>query len=68
MFDLTKTYFLISGIAGGNPHYVTTGSAVFSRFAVQSDLQFEIDAREMPKGWDTGYWYKPPFFLFLPTY
>ncbi|EJU00311.1 NUP-domain-containing protein [Dacryopinax primogenitus] len=50
LFDFTKTYFLIAGIGGGNPYRVTTGSAVYARFAIQSAL------REAPSNWTTGYW------------
>ncbi|ESK98411.1 purine nucleoside [Moniliophthora roreri MCA 2997] len=54
-FDLTKTYFLIGGIAGINPKLGTLGSVTFARYAVQVDLQFEIDGREIPAGFNTGY-------------
>lgn len=54
-FDLRKTYFLITGIAGVNPHYATLGSIALSRFAVQVALQYEIDPRDLPPGWTTGY-------------
>jgi purine nucleoside permease len=55
MFSLTKTYFLIAGIAGVNPHQGTTGTAAFARFAIQVALQYEVDAREIPPDWKTGY-------------
>ncbi|KAG7087702.1 hypothetical protein E1B28_013649 [Marasmius oreades] len=54
-FDLTHTYILIAGIAGGNPKLVTTGSVTFARYAVQVGLQHEIDAREIPSSFTTGY-------------
>ena len=54
-FDLTKTYFLISGIAGVDPAQGTLGSAHWARFAVDGGLQNEIDAREAPADWNTGY-------------
>ncbi|EEB94736.1 hypothetical protein MPER_06402, partial [Moniliophthora perniciosa FA553] len=50
LFDLTQTYFLISGVAGISPKWGTTGSVTFARFAVQVALQHEIDAREIPPG------------------
>ncbi|RFU35243.1 hypothetical protein B7463_g1163, partial [Scytalidium lignicola] len=55
-FNLTSTYFLITGIAGGNPHLITTGSVTFARYAIQFDLQYEFDPRQMPANlsW-TGY-------------
>lgn len=55
LFDLTKTYFLIAGTAGINPKVTTIGSVTFARFAVQVALQFEIDAREKPANFPTGY-------------
>ncbi|BGO94510.1 hypothetical protein NBRC10512_000313 [Rhodotorula toruloides] len=55
-FDLTSTYFLIAGIAGINPYMGTLGSAGFARFSVQSGLAYELDARQMPANWSTGYW------------
>lgn len=55
LFDLTKTYFMIAGIAGVNPYYGTTGTAAFARYAIQVALQYEIDAREIPSNWSTGY-------------
>ncbi|KAF9264601.1 NUP-domain-containing protein [Marasmius fiardii PR-910] len=55
MFDLSKTYFLISGISGINPNRGTIGSVTLARFAVQVGLQHEIDAREIPAGFSTGY-------------
>ncbi|KAE8442042.1 hypothetical protein EG329_003899 [Mollisiaceae sp. DMI_Dod_QoI] len=54
-FDLTHTYFLIAGVAGINPKMGTLGSVVLSRYAVQVDLQYEFDAREIPAAWKTGY-------------
>ncbi|KAI9745841.1 MAG: hypothetical protein M1818_000522 [Claussenomyces sp. TS43310] len=54
-FNLSTTYFLIAGIAGGNPHLVTTGSVAFARYAVQSDLQYLFDSRQIPANDSTGY-------------
>ncbi|KAK6541722.1 hypothetical protein TWF694_007515 [Orbilia ellipsospora] len=50
LFDLTQTYFLMTGIAGINPYFGTTGSVTFPRFAVQLMLQYEIDPRQLPNG------------------
>ncbi|KAI0713423.1 purine nucleoside permease [Earliella scabrosa] len=55
VFDLTHTYFLIAGIAGISPRLATLGSVTFARFGVQVTLQFEIDAREKPAEFPTGY-------------
>ncbi len=54
-FDLSKTYFLIAGIAGVDPAYGTLGSAHWARYAIDGGLQNEIDAREAPADWSTGY-------------
>ena len=55
LFNLTQTYFLAAGIGGVNPKRVTTGSATFARYAVQVALQYEIDLRELPHNYSTGY-------------
>lgn len=55
-FNLTSTYFLVAGIAGGNPHLVTTGSITFARYAVQFDLQYLFDSRQIPANASTGYY------------
>ncbi|KAI9152017.1 Purine nucleoside permease [Paramyrothecium foliicola] len=54
-FDFRSTYFLIAGIAGVNPQYGTLGGVAFSRFAVQVALQYEVDPRDLPPEWSTGY-------------
>lgn len=54
-FDLSQTYFLVAGIAGVDPQQGTTGTAAWSRYLVDWDLSWEIDARERPAGWDTGF-------------
>jgi purine nucleoside permease len=54
-FDLTHAYWLIAGIAGGSPERTSLGSAVWARWVVDGDLGYEIDAREMPPDWTTGY-------------
>ena len=55
LFDLRKTYFLIAGIAGINPKKATIGSVTVPLYAVHVGLQFEIDAREVPDHFTTGY-------------
>ncbi|MGB6690952.1 MAG: purine nucleoside permease [Terracidiphilus sp.] len=54
-FDLTHAYWLIAGIAGASPDRASLGSAAWARFVVDGDLGYEIDAREMPPDWTTGY-------------
>lgn len=34
----------------------TLGSAVWARFSVQSGLAYELDTRQTPSNWSTGYW------------
>lgn len=55
-FDFSQTFWLLSGIAGGEPSQITTGLVAFSRFAVQVGLAYQIDPKEIPeKNWTTGY-------------
>jgi purine nucleoside permease len=55
LFDLHEAYFLIAGIAGIDPERGTIGSAAWARYAVDSGIAHEIDARELPRGWRDGY-------------
>jgi len=54
-FDLTKAYWIVAGIGGGDPADVSVGSAVWVDHVVDGDLAFEIDARQIPVSWTTGY-------------
>lgn len=54
-FDLRKTYFIVSGIAGIDPAQGTLGSAAWARYLVDFGIQWELDAREIPPGWKSGY-------------
>jgi purine nucleoside permease len=54
-FDLRKTYFLVAGIAGIDPAHGTLGSAAWARYLVDFGLQWELDGREIPPGWKSGY-------------
>lgn len=53
-FDLSHAYWIVAGIAGGNPQQVSIGSAAWARYVVDTDLGYEIDSREIPTGWTTG--------------
>lgn len=53
-FDLTKAYWLIAGVAGGDPADLSLGSAAWARHVVDGDLAYEIDAREIPRDWPYG--------------
>lgn len=53
-FDIRHTYFMIAGIAGTDPHVASLGSVAWAQFAVDGNLAFDIDAREIPPDWPTG--------------
>jgi purine nucleoside permease len=54
-FDFSKTYWIVAGIGGGDPADVSLGSAVWADHVIDGDLSFEIDARQIPQSWPTGY-------------
>jgi purine nucleoside permease len=54
-FDFSKAYWIVAGVGGGDPADVSLGSAVWADHVVDGDLAYEIDAREIPKDWPTGY-------------
>jgi purine nucleoside permease len=54
-FDLSKAYWLVAGIAGIDPGDAPIGSAVWARYLVDGDMAHEIDPREIPAGWNSGY-------------
>ncbi|MFY9803151.1 MAG: purine nucleoside permease [Candidatus Acidiferrales bacterium] len=54
-FDFSNSYWIITGIGGGDPADVSLGSAVWSDHVVDGDLAYEIDARQIPGDWPTGY-------------
>ena len=54
-FDLKKAYWIVAGIGGGDPADVSLGSAVWADHVIDGDLAFEIDARQIPEDWPTGY-------------
>jgi Purine nucleoside permease len=45
----------MAGIAGINPTAGSLGSAAWAEWVVDGDLSHEIDAREIPAEWKTGY-------------
>jgi purine nucleoside permease len=53
--DLSKAYWIVAGIGGGDPADVSLGSAVWAEHVVDGDLAYEIDARQIPERWTTGY-------------
>ncbi len=54
-FDLTKAYWVVAGIAGVDPEDAPTATAAWAEWLVDGDLGHEIDPREAPKDWSTGY-------------
>ncbi|MGB8259787.1 MAG: purine nucleoside permease [Terracidiphilus sp.] len=54
-FDLSHAYWIVAGIAGASPDRASLGSAVWTPQVVDGDLAYEIDAREIPPDWPTGY-------------
>jgi purine nucleoside permease len=55
LFDLHQSYFVVAGIAGIDPLRGTIGSAAWARFVVDVGIAQELDARELPRGWQDGY-------------
>lgn len=62
-FDLSRAYWLVAGIAGVDPADNTIGSAIWTDYVVDGDLAHQIDAREIPSQWSTGYF---PLFTHAP--
>ena len=54
-FDFRKTYWLVAGIAGVDPADMSLGSVAWAEWLVDGDIAHEIDVREAPSDWPTGY-------------
>ena len=54
-FDLSHTYFVVTGIAGIDPNVGTLGAAAWARYLVDFGLQQEFDVTEAPPQWQGGY-------------
>jgi purine nucleoside permease len=54
-FDLSKAYWIIAAIAGVDPNKASVASTAWAKFVIDGDLAYEIDARQIPPGWSTGY-------------
>jgi purine nucleoside permease len=54
-FDLRKAYWIVAGIAGIDPADASLGSAAWAEWVVDGDLAYEIDGREIPADWPTGF-------------
>lgn len=68
-FDLRRTYFVLAGISGIDPEVGTLGSAAWAHYVVDYGLAHEVDARDKPDEFESGYFGiqsatdkdKPPF-------
>jgi purine nucleoside permease len=54
-FDLTRAFFLITGVAGIAPSQGSLASVVLPEYVVDGDLTHELDAREIPPDWPDGF-------------
>src|ERR1700744_5885321 len=54
-FDLTRAYWVVAGIGGGDPADVSLASAVWAERVIDGDLAYEIDGRDIPSDWPTGF-------------
>ncbi len=54
-FDLSEAYWLVAGISGVDPNDASVASAIWAEWLVDGDISHEIDAREIPENWKTGY-------------
>jgi purine nucleoside permease len=54
--DVSHAYWIVAGIAGIDPRAGSIGSAAWARYVVDADPVFEMDDREIPKGWPEGLW------------
>jgi purine nucleoside permease len=54
-FDLSHAYWLVAAIGGVDPNKASVASTAWAKFIVDGDLSYEIDARQIPTDWPTGY-------------
>ena len=54
-FDLRHAYWLVAGISGVDPADMSLGSTAWARWLVDGDIAHQIDIREAPEVWPTGY-------------
>src|SRR5437588_10863372 len=53
--DVSKAYWIVAGIGGEDPADGPLGAAVWADHVLDGDLAYEIDARQIPGNWPTGY-------------
>ncbi len=51
MFDFSRTYWVVNGIAGVNPSVASIGSAAWAHYVIDGDIAYEIDSREADASW-----------------
>src|ERR1700722_15648561 len=54
-FDLTRAFWIISGVCGIDPTRGSLASVVLPEYVIDGDLTHEIDAREIPSDWPDGF-------------
>jgi purine nucleoside permease len=52
--DFRRTYWLISGIAGGNPSTCSLGSPLWAEWVVDGDAAYDFHPADHPPEWETG--------------
>ena len=54
-FDLSRAYWIVAGISGVDPTDMSLASAAWAEWLVDGDIAHQIDIREAPADWPTGY-------------
>lgn len=54
VYDVSEAYWVVCGIAGGDPEAVTLGSVTVSDWIVDTDLAYEFSSKEVDESWLTG--------------
>jgi len=52
--DWHRAYWLVCGIAGGNPEACSLGSPIFADWVVDGDLAYDLHPADHPAKWSTG--------------
>lgn len=52
--DWRKTWWLVCGIAGGNPQICPLGGVAIADWVVDGDLAYDLHADDHPRKWETG--------------
>lgn len=52
--DWRRTWWLVCGIAGGNPDCCPLGSPVLADWVVDGDLAYDLHTADHPAAWETG--------------